>query len=68
MLVISRRLNEGIVIGSISDKPITVFVVEIRGDKVRLGIDVPPEIPVHRSEVYEAMRREVWQDRELPQD
>jgi carbon storage regulator len=68
MLVITRKKNEGVVIGSISDGPITVYVVDIRGDKVRLGIDVPPEIPVHRSEVYEAMRREVWRDPKMPLD
>jgi carbon storage regulator len=65
MLVISRQKGEGIVIGTDYDKPITVFVVEIRGDKVRLGVDVPAEIPVHRREVYDAMIREMTEGRPL---
>ena len=36
---------------------ITVVVVEIRGDKVRLGVEAPKEVPVHRREVYEAIKR-----------
>ena len=54
MLVLSRKKNESIVINN----DITVTVVEIRGDKVRLGINAPTEIPVHRQEVYEAIQRE----------
>ena len=53
MLIISRKKNESIVINN----DITVVVVEIRGDKVRLGIDAPREIPVHRREVYDAIQR-----------
>ena len=53
MLVLSRKKNESIVI----DDVITIVVVEIRGDKVRLGIEAPKEIPVHRREVYEAIKR-----------
>ena len=53
MLVLSRRKNESIVIND----DITIVVVEIRDDKVRLGIEAPKEIPVHRKEVYEAIRR-----------
>ena len=53
MLVLSRKKNESIVI----DDKITIVVVEIRGDKVRLGIDAPKEVPVHRREVYEAIKR-----------
>ncbi len=53
MLVLSRKKNESIVINN----EITIVVVEIRGDKVRLGIEAPKEVPVHRREVYEAMRR-----------
>ena len=53
MLVLSRKKNESIVI----DNDITVVVVEIRGDKVRLGVDAPKEIPVHRQEVFEAIKR-----------
>lgn len=51
MLVLSRKKNEAIVINS----EITVTIVEIRGDKVRLGIVAPKEIPVHRQEVHDAI-------------
>lgn len=54
MLVLSRKKNESITIGD----RIVVTVVEIRGDKVRLGIQAPTEIPVHRQEVYEAIVRQ----------
>ncbi|MGI9454995.1 MAG: carbon storage regulator CsrA [Aeoliella sp.] len=53
MLVLSRKKNESIIIND----DITIVVVEIRGDKVRLGIEAPKEVPVHRNEVYEAIRR-----------
>ncbi len=60
MLVLSRKKNESIVINN----DITIVVVEIRGDKVRLGVEAPKEIPVHRREVYEAIRRsELAQDK-----
>jgi carbon storage regulator len=51
MLVLSRKKNEAIVI----DNNIVVTVVEIRGDKVRLGIVAPKDVPVHRQEVYDAI-------------
>lgn len=51
MLVLSRKKNESIVI----DGRIKVTVIEIRGDKVRLGVDADKDIPVHRSEVQEAI-------------
>jgi len=51
MLVLSREKNEAICIGN----NIKVVVVEIRGDKVRLGIEAPTEIPVHRDEVFNAI-------------
>ena len=54
MLVLSRKKNETIVV----DDTIRVTVVEIRGDKVRLGIDAPREISVHRQEVYDAIMAE----------
>jgi len=54
MLVLSRQRDESIVIGD----NIVVTIVDIRGDKVRLGIDAPTEITVHRREVYEAIQRE----------
>jgi len=53
MLVLSRKKNESIVI----DERIVITVVEIRGDKVRLGIEAPKDVPIHRHEVYEALRR-----------
>lgn len=55
MLVLSRKKNESVVIG---DNEIKLVVVEIRGDKVRLGIEAPADIPVHRREVYEAIVRD----------
>jgi len=51
MLVLSRRKNESICIGTNAETKVTV--VEIRGDKVRLGIVAPREIPVHRQEVWD---------------
>jgi carbon storage regulator len=53
MLVLSRKKDEKIVIGD----NISIMVVEIRGDKVRLGIEAPRDISVHRREVYEAIKR-----------
>jgi carbon storage regulator len=53
MLVLSRKKNESIVINN----DITIVVVEIRGDKVRLGVEAPKEVPVHRREVYDAIHR-----------
>jgi carbon storage regulator len=52
MLVLSRKKNESIVINN----NITIVVVDIRGDKVRLGVEAPKEIPVHRREVYDAIQ------------
>ncbi len=54
MLVLSRQRDECIIIGD----NIVITVVDIRGDKVRLGIQAPTEISVHRQEVYEAIQRE----------
>jgi len=62
MLVLSRKKNESIVIND----DITIVVVEIRGDKVRLGIEAPKEVPVHRNEVYEAIRRNQQADTPAP--
>jgi carbon storage regulator len=53
MLVLSRKKNESIVIND----DIKIVVVEIRGDKVRLGVEAPKEVPVHRREVYDAIKR-----------
>lgn len=54
MLVLSRKKNESIIIND----HITVTVVEIRGDKVRLGIEAPKDISVHRREIYEAIQNQ----------
>ena len=54
MLVLSRQRDESIIIG----EDIVVTIVDIRGDKVRLGIEAPSEIPVHRREIHEAIQRE----------
>ncbi len=53
MLVLSRKVNETIIIND----NIVVTVVDIRGDKVRLGIEAPKDVPVHRQEVYDAIKR-----------
>jgi carbon storage regulator len=54
MLVLSRRANQSIVIGS----DVVVTVLEVRGDHVRLGIDAPRTVTVHREEVYAEIQRE----------
>ncbi len=51
MLVLSRKKNESVVIND----NITIVIVEIRGDKVRLGIEAPKDVPVHRKEIYDAI-------------
>lgn len=67
MLVLSRQRDESIIIG----ENVVVTIVDIRGDKVRLGIEAPAEMPVHRKEVYEAIQREnmqasLYQHRQQP--
>lgn len=54
MLVLSRKADERIIIGD----EIEILVVEIRGDKVRLGIEAPKHVPVHREEIYKAIKAE----------
>lgn len=54
MLVLSRQKDESIMIGD----DVEITIVDVRGDKVRLGINAPRSIPVHRKEIYEAIRRE----------
>ena len=54
MLVLSRHRDESIIIGD----NIVITIVDIRGDKVRLGIQAPTNVPVHREEIYEAIKRE----------
>ncbi len=62
MLVLSRKKNESIVI----DGNIVITVVEIRGDKVRLGINAPKEVPIHRSEIHAAIQSEQHASEENP--
>ncbi len=54
MLVLSRQRDETIIIGD----DIEITIVDIRGEKVRVGINAPPHVSVHRKEVYEAIKRE----------
>lgn len=60
MLVLSRKKDEKIVIGD----QITLMVIDIRGDKVRLGIEAPKDVAVHRQEVYEAIQKEMEMESE----
>lgn len=53
MLVLSRKVGESVVVGG----NVTVEVVEIRGDKIRLGFTAPREVPIHRQEVFDAIKR-----------
>ncbi|MDD5469897.1 MAG: carbon storage regulator [Candidatus Peribacteraceae bacterium] len=57
MLVLSRKRDEKIVIKLPDGSLIEVTIVDIRGDKVRLGIEAPSDVPVHRREVYDAIQR-----------
>lgn len=54
MLILTRRLGETLTIGD----DISITVLDVRGAQVRLGIDAPPEIPVHREEIYQKIQRE----------
>ena len=54
MLVLSRQRDESIMIGD----DVEITIVDVRGDKVRLGINAPKKIPVHRREIYDAIQRE----------
>lgn len=62
MLLLSRRKGEEILIGD----DIVITVTDIRGDKVRLGITAPTEIPIHRREVYDAIQRDGPRTKEPP--
>jgi carbon storage regulator len=64
MLVLSRRRDESIMIGD----DVEVIIVDVRGDKVRLGITAPKTISVHRKEVYEAIQREKAEGKQQEQD
>lgn len=65
MLVLSRKADEKIILGH---GLITIQVIEIRGDKVRLGIDAPKDMPVHREEVEKAIQREQSRKPPIPAD
>ena len=54
MLVLSRRKDESIIIGD----DVEITIVDVRGDKVRLGITAPKSVSVHRKEIYETIQRE----------
>jgi carbon storage regulator len=64
MLVLSRQRDESIMIGD----NVVVTIVDVRGDRVRLGIEAPREISVHRREVYEAIQRENQQATQIEPD
>ncbi len=64
MLVLSRKKDEKIIIND----NITVMVIEIRNETVRLGIDAPRDVPIHRQEVYEAIQREKASDDDVASD
>jgi carbon storage regulator len=61
MLVLSRQRDESIMIGD----DVEIIIVDVRGDKVRLGITAPKSIPVHRREIYDAIQREKSEKKEL---
>jgi carbon storage regulator len=63
MLVLSRQRDESIMIGD----DVEIIIVDVRGDKVRLGITAPKEIPVHRREIYDAIQREKTEKKKAPE-
>ncbi|MHC4115669.1 MAG: carbon storage regulator CsrA [Planctomycetota bacterium] len=62
MLVLSRQKDQSIMIGD----DVEIIIVDVRGDKVRLGISAPKSIPVHRKEIFEAIKREQRKKEENP--
>ena len=65
MLVLSRQKDESIIIGE-GDDAVEISIVDVRGDKVRLGINAPRTMSVHRKEVYEAIQREKKEQEDKP--
>ena len=61
MLVLSRQRDESIMIGD----EVEITIVDVRGDKVRLGITAPKSIPVHRREIYDAIQREKGEETDV---
>ena len=64
MLVLSRQRDESIMIGD----NVEITIVDVRGDKVRLGITCPNEIPVHRREIYDALQREKAEQKRIAEE
>jgi len=61
MLVLSRKKNESIIAGE-GENQVIITVIEVRGDRVRLGIQADPKLPIHRQEVYLAIQKEKEKD------
>lgn len=62
MLVLTRQRDESIMIGD----DVEIIIVDVRGDKVRLGITAPKSIPVHRREIYDNIQREKSKEPKSP--
>lgn len=62
MLILTRRVGESLMIG----KDIMVTVLDVKGPQVRLGINAPKNVPVHREEIYDRIKAEAGQREELP--